>query len=354
MQQTVSIATVAYNREDDLGFLAELTKIATPGYNFTNDESTVAELRSAMLQVNCYCPNGWFQMSESYANENSFKYGVCLLPVTMQATWLASKFSCRNHWNNGYLVNEYSQSLSYTISEVVRNNTAFKQPYMYFIGLSYVNGNWQWEQADGVDPILVQNWTDWNPGFPTASSTATVVVNMQKSSSSISTGWQNTNKDLASIPSKMRNVIIDENSNYQDFYIFWTKIHKVKKSKRTFEYFPSTSFDMELVEKILELDKLNSRSIRNYIGTTDGQRESDELALDFLARYDRITQELQNDAIWVTEYLDKEYRIGWRKEIGFHPKINNMNPGYMASEFPLIMISDSTIFMTYIDLLIDF
>ncbi|CAO4375341.1 unnamed protein product [Caenorhabditis nigoni] len=214
MQQTVSIATVAYNREDDLGFLAELTKIATPGYNFTNDESTIAELRSAMLQVNCYCPNGWFQMRESYADENSFKYGVCLLPVTMQATWLASKFSCRNHWNNGYLVNEYSQSLSYTISEVVRNNTAFKQPYMYFIGLSYVNGNWQWEQPDGMDPIVVdstdtlindyflsqvQNWIDWNPGFPTASSTATVGVNVQSSSSSISTGWQNTKKDLASM-----------------------------------------------------------------------------------------------------------------------------------------------------------
>ncbi|ULT97480.1 hypothetical protein L3Y34_005354 [Caenorhabditis briggsae] len=199
MKQTVSIATVAYNREDDLGVLSELTKIATPGYNFTNDEDIVAELRSAMLQVNCYCPNGWFQMRQSYANENSLKYGVCLLPVTLQATWLASKFSCRNHWNNGFLVNEYTQMKHDYVLEVVRNNTAFKQPYMYFIGLSYSNGNWQWEQPNGMDPIVFKNWNAWNPGFPTASSTAIVVVNMQTSSSTISTGWQNTRKDLASM-----------------------------------------------------------------------------------------------------------------------------------------------------------
>ncbi|PIC45745.1 hypothetical protein B9Z55_005662 [Caenorhabditis nigoni] len=201
MKQTVSIATVAYGQDDNLGFLAELTKIATPGYNFTNEngENTISELRSAMLQVNCYCPNGWFQMRQSYANENSFKYGVCLLPVTIQATWLASKLSCRNHWNKAYLVNEYTQTKHDYVLQVVRNNTAFTQPYTYFIGLSYANGNWQWEQPDGMDPIVVQNWNDWNPGFPTASSTATVGVNVQTSSSSMSTGWQNTRKDLASM-----------------------------------------------------------------------------------------------------------------------------------------------------------
>ncbi|UMM17757.1 hypothetical protein L5515_014149 [Caenorhabditis briggsae] len=105
----------------------------------------------------------------------------------------------RNHWNKAHLVNEYTQTKHDYVLQVVRNNTAFKQPYTYFIGLSYVNGNWQWEQPDGMDPIVVQNWSDWNPGFPTASSTATVGVNVQTSPSSMSTGWQNTRKDLASM-----------------------------------------------------------------------------------------------------------------------------------------------------------
>ena len=41
------------------------------------------------------------------------------------------------------------------ISEIVRNTSAFTQPYTYFNGLSYVSGNWQWEQPDGQDPIIV-------------------------------------------------------------------------------------------------------------------------------------------------------------------------------------------------------
>ncbi|KAF1765574.1 hypothetical protein GCK72_005526 [Caenorhabditis remanei] len=201
MQQTISISTVAYGQDDNLGFLAELSRIATPGYNFTNQqgENTVSELRSTMLQVNCYCPNGWFQMRQSYANENSFKYGVCLLPVTLQATWTASKFSCRNHWNKAYLVNEYTQTKHDYVLQIVRNTSAFTQPYTYFNGLSYVSGNWQWEQPDGQDPIILQNWSDWNPGYPTASSTATVGVNVQTSSSSLTTGWQNTRKDLTNM-----------------------------------------------------------------------------------------------------------------------------------------------------------
>ncbi|CAL2032899.1 unnamed protein product [Caenorhabditis brenneri] len=201
MQQTIAIATVGYSQDNSAGFLDQLSKIATPGYNFTNEngENTVAELRRTMLQVNCYCPNGWYQMRQSYSNENSFKYGVCILPVTLQATWLASKLSCRNHWNRAFLLNEYTQTKHDYVLQIVRNITAFKQPYTYFNGLSYSNGNWQWEQPVGENPVQLQSWTDWNPGFPTASSTATVGINVQAASSSISTGWQNTRKDLTSM-----------------------------------------------------------------------------------------------------------------------------------------------------------
>uniref|UniRef100_A0A1I7UG46 VWFA domain-containing protein n=1 Tax=Caenorhabditis tropicalis TaxID=1561998 RepID=A0A1I7UG46_9PELO len=201
MQQTISIATVAYSQDDNVGLLAQLSEIATPGFNFTNEnaQDTVPQLRATMLQVNCYCPNGWFQMRQSYTNEYSFKYGICILPVTLQATWLASKLSCRNHWNRAYLLNEYTKTKHDYVLQIVSNVTAFKQPYTYFNGLSYVNGNWQWEQPVGESPIQLQSWTYWNPGYPTSSSTATVGVNVQPSTASISTGWQNTNRDLTNM-----------------------------------------------------------------------------------------------------------------------------------------------------------
>ncbi|PIC22009.1 hypothetical protein B9Z55_026645 [Caenorhabditis nigoni] len=48
----------------------------------------------------------------------------------------------------------------------------------------------------------------------------------------------------------------------------------------------------------------------------------------------------------IERYPDVDATICFQEhEIGFNPKINNMNPGYLVAKYPLIMISDSTIFM---------
>ncbi|PIC22056.1 hypothetical protein B9Z55_026669 [Caenorhabditis nigoni] len=58
----------------------------------------------------------------------------------------------------------------------------------------------------------------------------------------------------------------------------------------------------------------------------------------------------QDDAVPVVKALIERYPevdaivFFQEHEIGFNPKINNMNPAYMAAKYPLIMISDSSIF----------
>ncbi|PIC22047.1 hypothetical protein B9Z55_026665 [Caenorhabditis nigoni] len=48
----------------------------------------------------------------------------------------------------------------------------------------------------------------------------------------------------------------------------------------------------------------------------------------------------------IERYPDVDSTICFQEhDIGFNPKINNMNPGYLVAKYPLIMISDSTIFM---------
>ncbi|CAA88986.1 VWFA domain-containing protein [Caenorhabditis elegans] len=201
MKVDVAIATVAYGQDNVNGFLRQLSQIATPGYNFTNQNGIqlVPELRATMVQVNCYCPNQWFQMRQSYSDESSLKYGVCIHPVTLGATRTAAKLSCRNQWNNAYMINEYTQTKHDFTLQVIENITAFTQPYTYYIGLSYSNGNWQWEQPNGQPLAQLQTWSDWCPGYPTASSTDTAVVNVQSSSSSAKTCWQNTKSSLTNM-----------------------------------------------------------------------------------------------------------------------------------------------------------
>ncbi|CAP28630.1 Protein CBG08882 [Caenorhabditis briggsae] len=47
----------------------------------------------------------------------------------------------------------------------------------------------------------------------------------------------------------------------------------------------------------------------------------------------------------IKRYPDVDATICFQEhEIGFNPKNNNMNPGYTTSKYPLVMISDSTIF----------
>ncbi|CAB03054.1 VWFA domain-containing protein [Caenorhabditis elegans] len=189
----VSIATVAFDQTGDEEMIKLIGEIATPGFNFTNeDENLVKEIQTAMIQTNCYCSNLWTQYRETFEDPHSSKFGVCLRPVALTAGWTPAKFACQNMIQTGYMVTEYDQKKHDYVFKLVRNDTSFPEPYVYHIGLSYVNGGYAWQQPVG-HALVPLNDSLWNPGFPTQSSTTTAVLN-QQSSSAFRVGWQNVNQ----------------------------------------------------------------------------------------------------------------------------------------------------------------
>ncbi|ULU05803.1 hypothetical protein L3Y34_018024 [Caenorhabditis briggsae] len=137
----VSIITVAFNQDNDGALLEDLALVGSPNFNFANtDSNPVGEIQGALLQANCFCPNGWTQYRTSYAYVNSYRFGVCIAPTLSSAVWRAAKLSCRNQWKNVYLLNEYDINKHNYVLDLIQNTTAFKTPYQYHIGLSYSNG----------------------------------------------------------------------------------------------------------------------------------------------------------------------------------------------------------------------
>ncbi|EFP11618.1 CRE-CLEC-62 protein [Caenorhabditis remanei] len=191
----VNIATVAFDQTGDQDILKAIGEIASPGFNFTNkDEDLVGEVQAAMVQTNCYCSNSWHQYRDQFGVASSQKYGVCLRPVAITAGWTPAKFACQNMIQMGYMVTEYNQKKHDFVFKLIQNDTSFPEPYIYHIGLSYVNGGYYWQQPVGHALVPVNsNDSFWNPGFPQQSSTSPAVLN-QQASSVISVGWQNVNQ----------------------------------------------------------------------------------------------------------------------------------------------------------------
>ncbi|CAL2030936.1 unnamed protein product [Caenorhabditis brenneri] len=191
----VNIVTIAFDQNGNESILKAIGEIATPGYNFTNkDFDLVSEIQGAMTQSNCFCSNLWTQFREKFGEEDSYKYGVCLRPVAITAAWAPAKFACQNMIQTGYMVTEYNQKKHDFVFNLIQNDTAFPEPYIYHIGLSYVNGGYFWQQPVGHALVPFQlNDSFWNPGFPQQSSTNTAVLN-QQASSVVSVGWQNVNQ----------------------------------------------------------------------------------------------------------------------------------------------------------------
>ncbi|UMM17744.1 hypothetical protein L5515_014143 [Caenorhabditis briggsae] len=126
----VSIITVAFIQDNDGALLEDLALVGSPNFNFANtDSNPVGEIQGALLQANCFCPNGWTQFRTSYAYVDSYRFGVCIAPTVIQAVWRAAKLSCRNQWKNAYLHNEYDINKHNYVLGLIQNTTAFKTPY---------------------------------------------------------------------------------------------------------------------------------------------------------------------------------------------------------------------------------
>lgn len=188
------IVTVAFGQNHDGALLKDLGLIASPNYEYSNtDRDVVGELQGAMLQINCFCPNGWTQYRSAYSYIGSYRFGVCMSTSVLAAGWSSAKFSCRLQWDNAYLVNEYDLNKHNYIIDMLQNNTDFQQPYTYHIGLSYSKGNWYWERPPGEPQKQLQQWSYWSPGYPKTDSTLTGVTNFQTDGEE-PTGWQNVNQ----------------------------------------------------------------------------------------------------------------------------------------------------------------
>uniref|UniRef100_A0A8R1I5S7 VWFA domain-containing protein n=1 Tax=Caenorhabditis japonica TaxID=281687 RepID=A0A8R1I5S7_CAEJA len=189
----VNIATVAFDQDGDESILKDLGEIASPGMNFSNtDNDNIGELQTAMFQTNCFCPNMWHQYRENFDDENAPKFGVCLRPVAITAAWSPAKFACQNMVKTGYLVAEFNQNKHDFVFNLVKNDTSFPEPYVYHIGLSFVNGGYYWQQPAGHALKPLSDGI-WNPGFPQQATVNTAVLNQQEGTA-FTVGWQNINQ----------------------------------------------------------------------------------------------------------------------------------------------------------------
>ncbi|UMM16812.1 hypothetical protein L5515_013663 [Caenorhabditis briggsae] len=192
----VSIATVAFDQTGNEGVVKAIGEIASPGFNFTNEDADlVREIQGAMIKTNCFCSSLWHQYRKEFGVDGSPKYGVCLKPVALTAAWAPAKLGCQNMIKSGYMVTEFDKQKHDFVFKLIQNDTSFPEPYVYHIGLSYVNGGYFWQQPVGHALVPFQlNDSLWNPGFPQQSSSNTAVLNQQAIATEISVGWQNTNQ----------------------------------------------------------------------------------------------------------------------------------------------------------------
>ncbi|PIC54139.1 hypothetical protein B9Z55_003519 [Caenorhabditis nigoni] len=204
----VSIITVAYDQGG--GPLYKLAEIATPGMAFNRSGSSsidvVSNIQTSLLQVNCFCPDGWEQYRTSFSDRFSFHYGQCLKVVTIPATWNDSRIACRNRMTDSYLATEQSQEKHDFILDYVKNQEGMDTPYKYNIGLSWSTTQnwwnwWVWEQPAGMTPVpnsfYTNFYTNWGDGWPIVGSPMIGVQNVQSGTQSY---WQNILQATGSFP----------------------------------------------------------------------------------------------------------------------------------------------------------
>ncbi|KAF1771489.1 hypothetical protein GCK72_003316 [Caenorhabditis remanei] len=183
-QAGITIITMGYNNLKDPNFYQNLVKIASPNKSIASIVSVPIDfIQEALLDSNCFCPPKWAQYYAHYTY-----LGECIIAVPNSTVWNAAHLSCQNLRKNAYMVNEYSQEKHDFVLRVVKS-WGFPQPYTYFTGLAYSNkGKWQWDQPAGWPQPALQQWFNWDQGYPMSASNMGVVQNVQKGESTV---WRN-------------------------------------------------------------------------------------------------------------------------------------------------------------------
>ncbi|VDM75850.1 unnamed protein product [Strongylus vulgaris] len=145
------IIVVAFDQYGQPNALAEIKKIASPGFFFTNVQPNLAaEIQHSLCTVNCFCKKQWLQ----YTLEKE-KYGTCLRMGGIDANWNAAKRACINMGRGvGHLASVLDEPKHHFISYMFKEDYRMEPPYMYHIGLSYdtEKKGYFWEQPMGSKP----------------------------------------------------------------------------------------------------------------------------------------------------------------------------------------------------------
>ncbi|CAB3405468.1 unnamed protein product [Caenorhabditis bovis] len=156
-QSGVTLITIAYDQTGDSMMIRKIGDLATPGNAFTNtDLNLVGEIVNALCAANCFCPDLWRQLTSEFGNTAAaYKLGSCLRLSEIPAMWTSAKFACRNMHRSGFLATEFTQEKHTYLLEMMKHDAVQSEPYAYHIGLSYVNGAYNWEQPVGyqLEPV---------------------------------------------------------------------------------------------------------------------------------------------------------------------------------------------------------
>ncbi|CAI4233364.1 unnamed protein product [Auanema sp. JU1783] len=189
----IDIIMVGYDKIGNGNLKTCVKNLASPNSAFANtDSNLVGEIQQALCQVNCFCAPLW-----SNFHSGMKKFGTCIRLGNSPALYQAAKHSCNALAPDSYLVNEFSAQKHNFVVGSAKGDPTFKVPHLFYIGLTYVNGQWLWEQQAGSSqiPYVQSNDTSfgWCPGFPDGKETAgnSCVLETPLSSSETQVCWQN-------------------------------------------------------------------------------------------------------------------------------------------------------------------
>ncbi|KAE9553395.1 hypothetical protein FO519_003405 [Halicephalobus sp. NKZ332] len=210
VSDNIKLITVAFVQRMESSEVLLLSELAYPGFNLTNDQTDLIDaMYDSLCQANCFCPGNWMQFRTNYNDITSRGYGICLYYAGISSGWQPAKLACHGEATGAYLTTEFSKekhdfNVAY-IKDVSQNGE-----YDYHIGLSYLNGGYVWEQANGQTVPLNNGYSNWNLHFPN-NAQGNCVLNTNIVGSII--GW--TNEDCWS---KTKRYLCQVNTCDTDYY----------------------------------------------------------------------------------------------------------------------------------------
>ncbi|KAH7702304.1 Protein CLEC-62 b [Aphelenchoides avenae] len=195
----VKLLTVAFVRinEGDQE-VQKVADLASPGFSFNTkkDGSNLDELiqqafcrgkNTLCLEgngsrlANCFCPNGWIQVSDDFQKPTT-KYAECVRLSSSSSNWFGGSMACSNDVNgNAFLASERSDAKHKFHADYLRKVYGKVKPY--FIGLSWDDASQQYlwsEKFDNgtqipLDPSIYQSWASGNGNHKQANDGVQVV-----------------------------------------------------------------------------------------------------------------------------------------------------------------------------------